>query len=145
MAVMGFEQQRNDGGMPVMAVQHIRLKIDGRQAFQHRTVIEGETLPVVHIAINAVTAKVVFIIDEIDGNTVVHDSLDTAILVAPADRHVDHSNMLHFRGVLCGNSFVFGQNHPYIHSCALQRFGQSSNDIGQPSRLDKRMGFGGGK
>ncbi|MNE41742.1 hypothetical protein D3C80_1358290 [compost metagenome] len=126
-------------------MQHIRLKSDCRQALQHSPVIEGKALTVIHIPVNAIPAEVIFVVDEIDRDTVIYKPLNSAILIAPAYRHIHYRYMLQFGCVGFGNPFVFWQYYTYIYPGSLQRFGQSSNDIGQASRFDKRMGFSGSK
>lgn len=145
MAVMRLQQQRNHRSMPVMAMDYIRLEANGRQTFQHRPVKVREPLAVIHIAIDSVTAEVILIVDEIDGNPFKYHLFDPAILIAPANRDLQSSDMLHLSGILLRNSFVFGQNYPDIDPGRLEGFRQSADDIGQSACFDKWMGFRRGK
>ncbi|MNC17648.1 hypothetical protein D3C75_655360 [compost metagenome] len=123
VAVMRLQQQRNHCGMPVMAMQHIRLEIKSFQTLQHGTVEKRKPLSIVQIAVNAIPSKIIFVIDKVNGDAVIDNPFNAAILIAPADRHSQHSNMLHLRHEFLRDPPVFGQNHPDIHTCAFQRFG----------------------
>ncbi|MNW59642.1 hypothetical protein D3C74_375720 [compost metagenome] len=106
MPVMGLQQHRNHCGMPVMAMQHIRLEIKSFQTLQHRPVEKRKALTIVHVAVNAIPPKIIFVIDKVYGNTVIYLPFNAAILVTPADRHSQSCNMLHLRDKFVRNSPV---------------------------------------
>ena len=79
---------RNEGGLPVVAVDHIRLPLQIGQYLEYRLGVVREALCVVVLAVDLAACEVILIIDEIIGNAVCLVAEDTAVLVAPAQPDV---------------------------------------------------------
>ena len=87
---------RNQRRLPIVGVDHIRLKADQLDHLQHRAGKEGESLRVVIMAVEAGTLKIILVVQQIVDDAVVLGLKHTAILAAPGDRHRQAAEERHF-------------------------------------------------
>ena len=134
------EEHRCEGGVPVVAMEHVALEALGQvlQALGHGLREEGEALAVIEEAIGVVALEVALVIDEEVGNAVNDQALQAAVLVPPAKAHVEVGDVLHTVGVLGGDGAVFGHHDDHVGAGGYERAGQRSRDIAQATGLDER-------
>ncbi len=89
MAVVQVEVNRGKGGLPVVAVDDIRLKVGIEQGFQNGAGEESKTLAVIIEAIQAAALKVILVVDEVVGHAVTLGLEQAAVLAAPAHGHAE--------------------------------------------------------
>ena len=128
-------------GMPVVAVDNIRLEIQMGQRRQHRPAEKGKTLRVVAVAVQLVALKIKFVIHKIGGQLADGQFKDTAVLLPP--RQFQHPRPLGLHLVLEPglDGAVFGDDHPGVNAFSQQRPGQSPRHIRQTARLNERRRF----
>ena len=96
--VLRLEQRRNQPRLPVVEMQHLRHKVDVREAFKHRAAKERKPQSFGYaVAIDLRYAKVRHVVHKVVGNPVVLHAFDTAIERFPAKEHVKRANLLHAR------------------------------------------------
>ena len=79
---------RHKRGLPVVAVDDIRLPVKVGQDLEHGLGVIGEALGVVILAVDLAAGKVILVVDEIEGHAIRFIAEDTAVLVAPAQTDV---------------------------------------------------------
>ena len=134
------EEHRCEGGVPVVAMEHVALEALGQvlQALGHGLREEGEALAVIEEAIGVVALEVALVIDEEVRDAVDDQALQAAVLVPPTKAHVEVGDVLHAVGVLGGDGAVFGHHDDHVGACGYERAGQRSRDIAQATGLDER-------
>ena len=146
LAVLYIEHGRDQAGLPVVAMQHIRHKVNQRQAFEHRTAEIGEPLALVRaIAIDIVAAEILLVVDEVEGNPVVDELFNAHVLPAPAEVDVEKQHMFHLLAPFGFDGGVHGQHHAHVYPLIAQALGQRAHHVRQTAGLDKRYAFARGK
>ena len=79
---------RNKRGLPVVAVDHVRLPVQIRQDLEHSLGKVGKALGVVIFAVDLTAGKVIFVVNKIECHAVRLIAEDAAVLVAPAQTDV---------------------------------------------------------
>ena len=80
---------RHQRRLPVVRVDHIRLKFNVRQHLQNGTGEERKALRVVKVTVKSLALKVVLVIDEVVNDIAYLRLKNTAILATPSHRHTD--------------------------------------------------------
>ena len=75
---------RNEGSLPVVAVDDIRLPVQIGQNLKHSLGVVREALCIVVLAVDLAAGEVILVIDKIISNAVCLVAEDAAVLVAPA-------------------------------------------------------------
>ena len=113
--VFVFQIYRNQAGLPVMAMQNIRFKIDNRQRFKNCFRKISKFLYIfINVVIRLVPCKIIFII-----NKIVSDSLHFCfkyayILTPPAESDIKAGVKTHLRFPFLLHADIFRQNNAYI-------------------------------
>ena len=89
--------QRGDhAGLPVVAMEDIRLELHARQRVEHRAAEKREPLVFVSAhAVNIRPVEVIPVIDEIIGDALIFERFNAAILFAPAKFRLEGRDGLH--------------------------------------------------
>ena len=146
LAVLDLEQCRNHTGLPVVAVDDIRLEVQMLQGINDRTGEEAETLIFVAAeSVNIRTAKVILIIDKVECNTLILQGADAAVLLAPAEDYFEFTFELHLSLIGLGNLSIERQNHADIFPAVFKNGGQSADNVSQSAGLNKGNAFRCGK
>ena len=141
MAVVQVEINRGQRGLPVVAVDDVRLEIGVEQHLQNRAGEEGEALAVIVEAVEAAALEVILIINEVVDHAVALGLEQAAVLAAPAHRHAEVGDI--GQRILEFQITVQRHNHAGINAIADQRLGQSARNIGQTAGLGKRGSLAG--
>ena len=142
LPIENVEVYRRHGGLPVIAVQDVRFKIDILDHFADRFREEREPLRVVIEPIDAAVAlEIILIVDEVIFDAVITGLKHAAVLVAPAKRHIKIAKELHLFAPFRFNRAVERHNHPAgmlpAADCARQR----TRHVRKASGRDKRRRF----
>ena len=89
MAVIQVQIDRSQRGLPVVAVDDIRLEIGVEQHFEDGTGEEGKALAVIVEAVQAAAFEVILVVDKVVDNAVALGLEQAAVLAAPAHRHAE--------------------------------------------------------
>ena len=79
---------RHKGGLPVVAMHHVRLLRKGGQQLCHRAGEESEALAVVIVAVKLSAAEVALIVDKIPRDALVFEGEQAAVDLAPGKAHI---------------------------------------------------------
>ena len=129
---------RNECRLPVIAVDDIRMEINGRQHFQNCAGEKGKALRVIILSIYAVSCEIVLIIQEIVLYAVRFIHKDAAVLAAPCNLHIQISQVVHLIAPLRLNLAVQRADHGNLVSLCRQRLRQRTCHIAQTAGFDKR-------
>ena len=131
---IGAQQPR----VPVIAVDHVRTESDIRQHSQHRFGKKAKPLRIILVSVQLIPHKIIFVVDEIYRDPVLHQFLYTHILIAP--RKVNRAGIHRFHPVFVipADAPVIGDHQRRFDTQGLQRFGQRPHYISQPAGLNKR-------
>ena len=142
-AVLGLEQQRDDGGMPVVQMQQVRPEIEARQRVAHGPAEPGILLDLPVAALVDAFAEIVFVIQQIDGDAVQIQLFQAHVLTAPAQVEPEIGQVAHLIAVFFLDAAVIGYHHPAVETHAVQIGGQGAHHVGQTAGLGQRRAFGG--
>ena len=135
MAVVQVEINRGQRGLPVVAVDDVRLKVSVEQHLQNRAGEEGEALAVIVEAVQAAALEVILVVQEVVGHAV-HIGLEqAAVLAAPAHRHGVVGNV--FQPIAELQVAIQRHDDAGVHAVLDQRFGQGAGHIGQTAGFCK--------
>ena len=126
-AVLGVGQHREHGGVPVVAVDHVRLKVQLRQRLQHGAGEIGVLLPFHVPAEVDFSAEVVLVVHEVDGHAVHVQALDAHIGVAPAEPDAEIHHMLGHFVVFFLDAAVVGRDDARVHPELSERLRQRTS------------------
>ena len=77
----------DQGGLPIVGVENIRLEVDVLEHFENRAGEEGEPLRVVVMPVEAGALEIILVVQQIIDDPVVLGLEDAAILPPPGHRH----------------------------------------------------------
>ena len=120
--------------LPVVAVEDVRHPVQAGQQVDDRVAEEGEALAVVKLAVQAAAAEVFFVVHEVPGHTPVMEGEQAAVLMPPAQVHVDIPAEGHFLPPLGADLVVQGQNDGGLDTLRRQGGGEAAGHIGQAAR-----------
>ena len=134
---------RNEGGLPVVAVDHIRLPLQIGQYFEYRLGVVREALCVVVLAVDLAACEVILIIDEIIGNAVRLIAEDTAVLVAPAQTDVSVFDVIEFFAHTLVDRRIQRAEYTHVMSLGSECLRERTCYIAQSAGFDERSAFAG--
>ena len=140
---------RDEGGLPVVAVDDVGLEavqffevLDG---IENGTGEEREPFRVVIVPVEAGAFEVVFIVQQVVGDTVRFCFEHAAVLSSPGDGDVEVQKVLHLGALLFGDRTVKRKDDTDILTFGLQCFGQCARDFGETAADGKGDRFAGSK
>ena len=141
VAVVQVEVNRGKGGLPVVAVDDIRLKVGIEQGFQNGAGEESKTLAVIIEAIQAAALKVIFVVDKVERHAVMLGLEQAAVLAAPAHGHAEIGNI--GQRILELEIAVQGHDNAAVNAVMNQSLGQCTGNIGQTTGFCIRCSLAG--
>ena len=134
---------RNQTGLPVMTMNHIRLKTDYRKSGKNRfgKICISLYFPDGRITVNLGPAKIVFIINKVIMNTVHFRLQDSHINPFPVEIHVEMIDILHLILHFLLHTGVLRNDNPDIKILLVNAFRQRTHNICQTACLYKRNTF----
>ena len=141
MAVIQVQIDRSQRGLPVVAVDDIRLEIGVEQHFEDGTGEEGKALAVIVEAVQAAAFEVILVVDKVVDNAVALGLEQAAVLAAPAHRHAEIGDI--GQRILEFQIAVQRHNDAGVDAIANQRLGQSARNVGQAAGLGKGSSLAG--
>ena len=146
VTVLDVEQRGDHAGLPVVAVDEVRLEAQVRQRVDDCAAEVAIALVLVAAhAIDVGAAEVVLIVHKVERDALVHQGLDAAVLVTPAQLDLKLALVLHLLAEGIGDGAVQRQDDAHVHALALQHGRQSARHVGQAAGLDKGDTLGSGK
>ena len=107
----GLQVDRNEAGMPVVAVDDVRPEAQRRQYAQNGFAEETEFLDiVVVIGVRVTAAEILFIIDEIVDDAVADKLFHADVTVTAVEKRLEIADRSHFIPVFLGNDGVRGDH-----------------------------------
>lgn len=91
------------------------------------------------------TAEVTLVVDEQVVDAAVVEALDTAVLIAPAERDIEVAQVLHAVLVLLGDGVVLRNEHDDLGARGFEGLGQGARHVAEAAGLHEGRGFGAGK
>ena len=134
---------RNEGGLPVVAVDHIRLPLQIGQYLEYRLGVVREALCVVVLAVDLAACEVILIIDEIIGNAVCLIAEDTAVLVAPAQTDVSVFDVIELFAHTLVDRRIQRAEYTHVMSLGSECLRERTCYIAQSAGFDERSAFAG--
>jgi len=129
-----------------MAVDDVGLEVQHGQGVQAGAAEEAEALVLIAAhAVDVAAAEIIFIVHEPEGHSAVHQFLDAAVLLAPAQVDLEIHLVAHLLLIFLGDLGVQGQHHLHIMTGFRQHGGEGAHHIGQAACFDERNAFRGGK
>ena len=141
MAVVQVQVDGRQCGLPVIAVDDVRLKVGVEQHLQNGAGEERETFAVVIEAVQAAALEVILVVDEVKDNAVALGLEQAAVLAAPAHGHAEVGDI--GQRILEFQVAVQRHNDAGVDAVADQRLGQSARNIGQAAGLGKGCSLAG--
>ena len=146
VAVLDFEQRGNHAGLPVVAVDDIRLEAEMRKGINHRTGEVAKALVLIAAeTIDIGTAEIILIVDKVESDPLILKRADATVLLAPAEDYLEFTFELHLSPVFRRDGGVQRKNHADVHAAAFQNRGECADNVGKTACLDKRNAFGCGE
>ena len=146
VAVLDIEQRGDHAGLPVVAVDDVRLEAQVRQRVDDCAAEVAVALVLVAAhAVDVGAAEVVLIVHEVERDALIDQGLDAAVLVTPAQLDLKLALILHLLAEGIGDGAVQRQDDAHVDALALQHGGQGARHVGQAAGLDKGDAFGSGK
>ena len=146
MRVLDLQQRGDHARLPVVGVDDVREEADQRQGVQHGTAEEAVTLVLVAAqTVDIAAAEVILVVDEIEGDAVLLQHLNAAVLLAPAKLDLEVDQVAHCVRIFLRDRGVQRQNDAHIMPFAGKNRRQRANNIRQSAGLDERHAFAGGK
>ena len=131
--------------LPVVAVDHLRHILQPGQQRHHRPAEKGEALAVVIFAVEASALEIALVIHEIPCHALILQGEQAAILVAPAQIHIDVAAKSHFFAPLVADLSVKGQDHRHLVAVFGQGRRQTARHVGKAPCFAKGRGLAGCK
>ena len=138
---------RDQCGLPVMAVDDIRTEADERQHRQHSLGEEAELLDIPQdIAVQLFAVEEMLVVDIIIADTVQLACHNADIEIAqPAQIHIEISDIRKATAILLRDTGIVRNDDTHIVFFLIQGFRKRADNIRQTSGLDKRYAFRCGK
>ncbi len=111
-------------------MDHIGLTIHLEQGLEGGTAEEDVPLGIIIVSVHPTPAKVIFIVKQVELDSLVLYLLDATILPPPSQTHLKGGAQLDLRSKLLGDVPVLGQHHRHRNPLPLQFLGQGSDDVG---------------
>ena len=128
----------HQGGLPVVAVEHVRPEPEAGQHPHHGPGEEAEPLPVVHIAVQLRAVEVLLVVQEIPGDAVLLQGEQPAVAVAPGQVHI----VIALEGQLAAEPLphllVQGQHHRHLRALGRKGLRQGTRHIRKAPGLAER-------
>ena len=127
-------------------MEYIRNKIYIRQYFQRGAAEEGKTLGIVVFAVKHIALEIIFVIEEIKCNSLVHIPEYTAVLAAPGKRNIAVAEIFEPFAVFIAYRGIKRHYNAHIgFPAGGKRCGERTDNIAQPAGGSKRKRFAGDK
>ena len=117
--------------LPVVAVENVGDPVQTGQQVDDRLAEEGEPLAVVELAVQPPAAEVFLVVHEVPRHAAILQREQPAILVPPAQIHVDIPAERHLLPPLLPDLVVQGQDDRRLHAVAGECRGQAAGHIRQ--------------
>ena len=141
--VLDLEQRRDHAGLPVVAVHDVRAEVKVHQRVDDRAGEEAEALVLVAAeAVDVGAAKVVVVVHKVERDALIHEGLDAAVLLAPAQLHLKLTLELHILGVFLRDGGVERQDDAHVVAALLEHGGERADHVSQAAGLDERDALG---
>ena len=127
---------RNEGGLPVVAVDHIRLPLQIGQYLEYRLGVVCEALCVVVLAVDLAACEVI-------SNAVCLIAEDTAVLVAPAQTDVSVFDVIELFAHTLVDRRIQRAEHTHVMSLGSECLRERTCYIAQSAGFDERSAFAG--
>ena len=129
-----------------MAMDDIGLILQQGEGLQDSPIEEGEALALVATpAIDGGPVEVILVVHKIEGDALVLQGLDAAVLPPPTKVDVGIENVGHLVAPLLADILIQGQNDAHVRAFLGKHLGQSADHVGQAAGLDKGDAFGRGE
>ena len=136
------KHNRNQTGLPVMAVNDIRAEIKCRQCREDRLAEEGEFFDVlVDVAVRMVAREVELVVHEVEPHALVLQLKQSDVLASPGEIHRKVGDKLHLLLVLLRNRHILGQNDAHVKFILVDVLRERPDHIRKTARLDERNTF----
>ena len=130
-----LEVDGHKGRLPVVAVEHVGHPVQAGHQVDDRLGEEGEALAVVKLAVQPGTGEVVLVVHEVPGHATALQREQAAVLMPPAQVHVDIAAERHLLPPLLADLAVQGQDHRHLVAAFGQRRGQAACHVRQAAGL----------
>ena len=121
--------------LPVVAVEDVGHPVQTGQQVDDRLAEKGEALAVVKLAVQRIAAEVVLVVHEIPRHAVLFQRKQAAVLVPPAQIHIDIAAERHLLPPLPADLAVQRQDHRHLIAVPGQCRRQAARHVGQSPGL----------
>ena len=148
VVVEALQESGHQGGLPVVAVDHIGIEIDVGNGFQNGSGEVGKPFAVIVIPVDVVPVEVIFVVYKV----IIEVGLgsggfeDTTVQHPPAQRHAEAGDEFNVILGIEFDFFVVGKNDGHFHIRVVGKFiGQGIGHVSQAAGFDIGGRFAGGK
>ena len=145
-AELGVQVNRDQTGLPVVAVDDLRVQLQPVHAGQHRLGKIGKALAVVIEAVDAVPAEVILVVYKVDLRLIGPglEPEQTHVLLPPGQVHGEGGEQFHLQQGVVLDALIIGQEQRHlVAGNPGQLVRQGLQHISQAARLDEGGGLGG--
>ena len=129
--ILGFQQEGDEGGVPVVAVKHFRYKIQMGDGLKHCPLEEGVLLSLRKSSPIDLVSEIIFAVDKIYGKTAESQLFKPRILASPAQIDVKFGDMLHALRKFFLHAAVVRGNDAGVKAKGVKALGESARHIGK--------------
>ena len=134
-AVLGMAQHGQHRGVPVVAVDHVGLKVQVRQRFKYGAGEVGILFPFHRPAHVDLAAEIILVVNKINNCSVIGQAFDTHIGVSPTEPDAKIEQVLDHGGIFFLDAAVIGRDNARVHAAGPERFRQGTHHIRKAAGL----------
>ncbi len=137
-----MEIHRDKTCLPVMAVDNVGAEVKHGKCREHSLIKVHEFLNVpVVFGVGLVSREVMFVVNEIEGNSLMNYLKYTNILLSSRPVHIEVGDILHFVLPLLLHAGIFREDNSYIKKLLVKSLRQRAYNVSQSACFDKRYTF----
>ena len=137
-----MQQYRNETGLPVVTVDHIRMPVEQRQRRQRCIAEEAELLEIpVPVTVWTVTGEIRLVVDEVVGHALVLILQDADIAVLSEVIHIEVGHVLHLLAPLPRDAHILRNHDTTVIVLLVDGLRKRADDVRESARLDERHGL----
>ena len=133
--ILGARKHGQHGGVPVVAVDDLRLEIKSRQRLENGTAEEGVLLSLRESSAVYPVAEVVLAVHKVDRHAVQHELFYPGVLRAPAEMYVEMEHMLRLSGVSVLYAAMVRRDDARVYPELFQGLWQRADHVREAPRL----------
>ena len=142
---LGIQPGRDDTGVPIVGVNHVRLPVQHAERGQGGPAEDGEPLRVILETVHPIAGQVHLVPDEIDRHLVHLSAEEMNVLLVASGGHGERRGERAELERVAPNGAVAGDHQAHVVPQGPDGLGERAGHVGQPSHFGERHRFSGEK